>query len=211
MLLAGRSSEMQRIAKLWFITTPADLCRGGNRCSFLCRQGCSAAAGSSPGCEVQPWRRSGKAEGRRGWGEPAFSPEGRRGSGCALLAVDKPADGASFRSRCCQPGPPPPLVKLVWCVGCREEAVVTRSLRNWGFSSLLSPVALRTSSCLLQQSWRGPWLLRAWSGTKCLPRFPRGCQAGLEGAGPQHSPLSGLRGGTAGRGEARRWLRTTAT
>lgn len=85
----------------------------------------------------------------RGLGEPHLSPVGCKGSGCAALAVDKPADGDDFCSQCCQSSPL--LVEFVCCLGCREKAVVTWCLPNSDFSSLLSPVALRTSSCLLQQ------------------------------------------------------------
>lgn len=52
MPLAGRSSEMQQIAKLSFITIPADSCYGGDFCSFLCRWGSFSAVGSYPSCEV---------------------------------------------------------------------------------------------------------------------------------------------------------------
>lgn len=48
MLLAGRITEMQWVAKLSFITVPADLGHGGSPCSLLCRQGSFSAVAALP-------------------------------------------------------------------------------------------------------------------------------------------------------------------
>lgn len=110
---------MQWIAKLPFITAPADSCYAGDLRWFRCRQGSFSAAGSSPSCEVADG-----AEPAARLGEPPLSLMGCGGLGCTALAVEKTAGRDNFCPHCCQSVPPASKVR-VWHVGYREEAVVT--------------------------------------------------------------------------------------
>lgn len=56
MLLAGQITEMQWVAKLSFITVPADLGHGGSPCSLLCRQGSFSAVAALPAVTELMWQ-----------------------------------------------------------------------------------------------------------------------------------------------------------
>lgn len=143
MLLAGQITEMQWVAKLSFITSPADLGHGGSPCSLLCRQGSFSAVAAPPAAR-QPTRQSrcGRAGGQSlQHGVTLTSPQQDAASQMHCAGCQQASRQTLFLfsvlSLC------PPASNSVWCVGCGDKAVVTRSLCNSGVS--LPPPAVLMS------------------------------------------------------------------
>lgn len=143
MLLAGRITEMQWVAKLSFITIPADLGYGGSPCLFPCRQGSFSAVAALPAA-MQPMRQSqcGRAAGQSLQHEVTLtSPQQDAASQMHCAGCQQASRQTVFLFSVlplCSPAS-----NSVWCVGCGDKAVVAWSLCNSGVS--LTPPAVLMS------------------------------------------------------------------
>lgn len=122
MLLAGQITEMQWVAKLSFITVPADLGHGGSPCSLLCRQGSFSAVAALPAVTELMWQSRRAEPAARG--DPHLSQQDAASqthcAGCQQASTHTVSVLSAVTLSLCS--------NSVWCVGCVDKAVETWSL-----------------------------------------------------------------------------------